>query len=199
MKDKVFFPLALLVVLLMVTAAIWPGVGRLPDGPVAGDGSNYDRVSVSGAYLNKVQAGGDAITELVRDKRGRYLLYVRAEAEALRPAPEEGPHFLLASDLEQQFSGRRVRVTVRMRPADNQGAMQAKAIYSAGRAGDSGWQIFDLQPGFTDFSFEFDVPVHTGDQGYDYLGIRPVVPVKTRAILVESITFERLGRAAAEG
>lgn len=198
MRDKVFFPLALLLAVVMVLVAVWPGIGRLPSGPVTGDGANYERVTVEGAYLNKVLAGGDAITELVRDKSGTYLLYIRSDAETLGPDPEEGPHFRLASDLEQQFSGMRIRVTVRMRPADTQGAMQAKVNYSTGRSGDSGWQMFDLVPEFSDFSFEYSVPVRSGEQGYDYLGIRPVVPSKERAILVERIVFERLGPASTQ-
>ena len=193
MKDRIFFPLALLLAAGMVLLAVWPGFGRLPDGPVTGDGANYDRITVEGAFLNKVLAGGDATTELVRAEGGGYLLYIEAQAGLLGPEPEEGPHFRLASDMEVQFSGRRIRSTVRMRPADQKGAMQARLNYSVGREGDSGWQTFDLAPGFEDFSFEFEVPQHVGDQGFDYFAIRPVVPEKSRALLVESITFERVG------
>ncbi|HBH44032.1 MAG: hypothetical protein CME99_13925 [Hyphomonas sp.] len=192
MKDRIFFPLALLLLVGMVLLAIWPAFGRLPDGSVTGDGVNYDQITIEGAFLNKVVAGGDATTELVRDGDGDYLLFIEAQAGMLGPEPEEGPHFQLASDLEVQFSGRRIRSTVRMRPADQRGAMQAKLIYSVGRDGDSGWQTFDLEPEFQDFSFEYIVPDHIGDQAFDYFAIRPVVPEKTRALLVESIVFERL-------
>ena len=193
MKDRIFFPLALLLALGMVVLAIWPAIGRLPDGAVTGDGSNYDLITVDGEFLNKVLAGGDATTELARDSDGDYLLYIEAQAGLLGPDPEEGPHFRLASDLEVQFSGRRIRCTVRMRPADQKGAMQAKVNYSVGRDGDSGWQVFDIAQGFEDFSFEYVVPDHIGDQGFDYFAIRPVVPEKSRALLVERITFERVG------
>ena len=70
--------------------------------------------------------------------------------------------------------------------------MQAKVNYSVGREGDSGWQVFDLVSGFENFSFEYVVPEHIGDQGFDYFAIRPVVPEKSRALLVESVTFERI-------
>jgi hypothetical protein len=192
MKDRIFFPLAFLLVVGMVVLAIWPAIGRLPDGPITGDGTNYDRVTVSGQFLNKILAGGDATTELVRNRGDDYLLYIEAQAGLLGPEPEDGPHFRLASDLEVQFSGRRVRCTVRMRPADQRGAMQAKVNYSVGREGDSGWQVFDLVSRFENFSFEYVVPEHIGDQGFDYFAIRPVVPEKSRALLVESVTFERI-------
>lgn len=199
MRDKIFFPLALLLVVLMVGIALQPGIGRLPTGSVAGDGSNYKKIRVEGAYLNKVIPGGKAKTQLTKDTSGKWLLYIEVTAGDLADDPESGPHFQLASDIETQFSGMRVRCTVRMKPAAKQGATQARVNYSAGRIGESGWQTFDLRPDFTDFSFVYEVPKHIGDQGYDYFAIRPVVPEKTRAMLVESITFERLGRSVPEG
>lgn len=194
MRDRIFFPLALLLVLGMVGLAIWPGLTRLPVGPVAGDGVNYDRIVIEDEYLNKVVAGGEAVTKLVRED-GRFLLLIEADAGALPDDPESGPHFQLASDLELQFSGMRIRCTVRMRPTETRGAMQARVNYLAGRVGESGWQTFDLKPEFEDFTFVYDVPQHVGDQGLDYFAIRPVVPDKTRGLLVERITFERLGRS----
>lgn len=193
MRDRLFFPLAGLLVLLMVGLAVQPGIGQLPTGSVAGDGMHYDRIVIDGAYLNKVIAGGDARTRLLRTADRGYLLEISAEADALLEAPEQGPHFRLAPDIEVQFSGRKIRVTVRARPAADQGAMQIRVNYSAGRAGESGWKQFDLQPGFTDFTFDYDVPVASGEQGVDYIAVRPVVPEKRRGILVESIVLERIG------
>ncbi len=192
MQDRLFFPLAGALVVLMIFLALQPGIGRLPTGAVAGDGVNYDRIVIEGRYLNKVIAGGDAQTRLIRTTQKSYVLQIIADVDALADSPELGPHFRLAPDIETQFSGRRIRCTIRVRPAEEQGAMEVKANYSAGRAGESGWQTFALQPGFTDFSFEYDVPVVVGDQGVDYVAVRPVVPEKRRAILVERITLERL-------
>ena len=194
MKDRIFFPLAFLLAAAMVALAVAPGIGRLPSGPLTGDGQHYDKITVTGKYLNKIIAGGDAITRLDSGADGRRHLYIEANAGALNDAPELGPHFRLAADLELQFSGFAIRCTVRARPADDHGAMQMQANYSAGRAGESGWQVFDLRPGFQDYSFEYDVPLIEGDQGVDYFAIRPVVPDKSRALIVEEVTFERLKR-----
>ena len=194
MKDRIFFPLAFLVAAGMVVLAVSPGIGRLPSGALTGDGQHYDRITVSDTYLNKIIAGGNAVTRLQKGQSGRTELYIEADVDALDSAPELGPHFRLAADLELQFSGYRIRATVRARPADDHGAMQMQTNYSAGRVGNSGWQVFDLQPGFADYSFEYDVPLIEGDQGVDYFAIRPVVPDKSRALVVESVTFERLAR-----
>ena len=42
------------------------------------------------------------------------------------------------------------------------------------------------------------MPVIEGEQGVDYFGIRPVVPDKSRALIVEEVKFERLQRWADE-
>ena len=194
MKDRTFFPLAFLLSISMIGASVAPALGRLPEPPFAGDGENYAQVTIAGDYLNTVEAGGDAIVQLTRGAQGQRLVYIEAKPDVLRSEAEAGPHFSLAADLEQQFSGMRMRCTVRVKPAEVRGAMRVALNYSAGRSGESGWQEFDLMPHFTDVSFEFDVPVHRGDQGLDYLGIRPVLETKPRALLVERITFERLGR-----
>jgi hypothetical protein len=196
MKDRIFFPLALLVAAGMVGIALMPGIGRLPTGAVTGDGVNYSEITVSGDYLNKIVAGGDAVTRLIDGPDGRKQLYIEVDAGVLDAAPELGPHFRLAADMEVQFAGYTVRSTVRARPADTSGALQMETNYSAGRAGDSGWQVFDLERGFQDFSFDYDVPLIEGDQGVDYFGIRPVVPEKSRALVVEEVKFERLRRWA---
>ncbi len=192
LKDRSFFPLAFALGLAMVALAFSPALGRLPEGPVAGDGSQYNRITIEGAYLNKLYTAGDAKVRLERGGNGPTAAYIEVAAGALADAPELGPHFRLAADIEQQFSGKRVRCTVTVKPAQDRGATQMMVNYSAGRVGESGWKVFDLQPGATDFSFEFDVPTHVGDQGFDYFAVRPVVPEKVRALLVEKIVFERL-------
>lgn len=191
MRDKFFFPLAALLAVMMVFLAIQPGIGRLPTGAVAGDGLNYSRIVIDGNYLNKVVPGTDTSAQLIRDS-GTYFLYIEAAADDLVAAPELNPHFRLAADIEMQFAGHRVRVTARVRPADTRGASQVEMNYSAGRVGDSGWQTLDLGQGFTEVSFEYDVPPLQGDQGVDYIAIRPAVPEGTRAIILERIVLERL-------
>lgn len=192
MRDRIFFPLAGLLVIMMVFLALQPGIGRLPTGAVAGDGINYDRIVIEGDYLNKAIAGGDARTELVRTPGGGYVLEISAAVDALNDAPELGPHFRLAPDIEMQFADRNIRVTASIKPADERGAEEVKLNYSAGRAGESGWRTFPLQAGFSDVTFEYKVPPPTGEQGVDYIAVRPVVPDKQRGILVERITLERL-------
>ncbi len=192
MRDFVFFPLAALLAGGMIWLSIMPAFGAKPSGPVTGDGVNYDRIEVSGDMLYKVIAGGDLRTEVQTTPEGEKQLFLEVEAGALADGVEYGPHFRLAADIETQFSGRRIRVTVSAQPAEAKGAEQLLINYSAGRVGESGWETFDLGQQNLDVAFEYTVPQIQGDQASDYLGIRPVVPDGVRGVLISKIVLERL-------
>jgi len=128
-------------------------------------------------------------------KRQR-AIEIGVDADSLSDDPVLGPHFPLAADLEVQFSGFEIEVTVRAKPGETRGATQMQVNYSTGRNGESGWQVFDLKPDYDSYRFTYEVPLHSGEQGLDYLGIRPVVPDKSRTLLVEGVEFRRLRRWA---
>ena len=190
MRDRIFYPLALLLAGLIVFLAVRPALGALPTGPVSVGDGQYSTVTVEGTQLNRIETGGEARIELVREQ-GATWLQIETAAGTLSDDPQLGPHFPLAADLERQFSGFEMTITVRARPGDPPGATQMRVNYSTGREGESDWQVFDLKPDFDDYSFVYKVPVKTGENGLDYLAIRPVTPDKTRNLLIERVTFER--------
>lgn len=190
MGDRFFYPTALFLAGLIVFLAIRPALGALPTGPVSVGNLQYDNVTVEGVDLNRIETGGEARIELVREN-GDTMIQVETAAGTLSEDPRLGPHFPLAADLERQFSGFEMMITVRAKPGQPPGATQMKVNYSTGRDGESGWQAFDLKPDFDDYSFRYQVPVKTGENGLDYLAIRPVTPDKTRNLLIERVVFER--------
>lgn len=190
MNDRLFFPVIFLVAAGLVWLAMMPGIGALPSGPVSVGDGNYSLVEVSGLQLNRIEAGGEAEIELVRGNGPTHLL-IETMAGALPDDPMQGPHFVLAADLEVQFSGFEMDITVRAKPGERLGATQMMVNYSTGREGESGWQVFDLQPDWADFTFTYRVPAKSGENALDYLAIRPVTPDKTRSLLIESVTFRR--------
>lgn len=192
MRDRFFFPLALLLAVGMVWLGVRPAYSAKPSGPITGDGVNYDRIEISGDMLYKVVAGGDASTEIQTGPNGEIQLYLDVEGGSLADGVEFGPHFRLASDIETQFSGRRIRVTVSVQPAQVKGAEQVLLNYSAGRVGESGWQVLNLAQGSVDVVLEYKVPIMEGDQASDYLGIRPLVPEDRRGVIITKIVMERL-------
>ena len=197
MKDRLFFPLIALLAGGLVYLALMPGIGALPSGPVSVGDGNYSLVEVDGVQLNRIEAGGEVDIELVRGD-GPTHLRIETIAGALQDDPVLGPHFVLAADLEVQFSGFEMDVVVRAKPGERLGATQMMVNYSTGREGESGWQTFNLQPDWADFTLTYRVPVKPGENALDYLAIRPVTPDKTRSLLIESVTFRRKGRWASQ-
>ncbi|MEM7766009.1 MAG: hypothetical protein AAF253_00805 [Pseudomonadota bacterium] len=194
-KDTVFYPLAAIAAALLVLLALSPAFGALPSGPVSVGDGQYGAVSVSGLQLNRMQPGVEATLTLV-ESADPTAIEIGVDAETLSDDPVLGPHFPLAADLEVQFAGYEIAITVRAKPGPTRGATRMQVNYSTGRDGESGWQAFDLKPGYDDYTFVYDVPARTGEQGLDYLGIRPVVPDKSRTLLVEEVRFERRKRLA---
>lgn len=200
MSDRIFFIVAALAGAFMVTLALLPGMNALPAGPVSGGNTDYSRIEISGTQLNRMVAGGESIIELQR-VGGETVLYIEADAEALPDDPLRGPHFVLATDLETVFAGRKLRITVNARAADRYGAQGINLNYALGNAEASGWEEFVMTKEFQDVTFEYDLPTKNvgAEPGYDYLAIRPVVPEKQRAILVRSVVLEPIGPPRAMG
>ena len=196
MGDRLFFPLIILLAGGLVLLALSPQFGALPSGPVSVGDMNYDRVSVEGMELNRMEAGGDAEVKLVEVADGAAAIEIVTMAGALSENPQFGPHFVLAADLEVQFSGFEVEILVTARPGDTRGATQMQVNYSTGRDGESGWQVFDLKRDWDTFSFTYKVPVKSGENALDYLAIRPVTPDKTRSIMIRQVEFRRGARWA---
>ena len=124
-------------------------------------------------------------------RNGQPVLKIESLAGTQRRDPSRGPHFELDADIERVFSDHEVQITVTARPNERKGAHAFQAIYSAGRPGDSGWQTFDMVPGWREYQFIYRVPQKSGENAFDYLGLRPVVLEDTRSILIKRITFQR--------
>ncbi len=194
MKDYLFFPLAAIIAAGLIAFAALPGRDRQACGSVSGAGTSYAIIELTAADMCRLEAAGQARLNLLGLEGAPTAMRISAGAGMLGDRPDRNPHFRLAADLEQAFSGFRVRTTIEARPADEGGALALEANYSEGAKGNSGWQRFDLKPGWNTYSFEWDVPARTRteDQGVDYLALRPYVPEKTRAVDVRAVTFERV-------
>jgi hypothetical protein len=66
-------------------------------------------------------------------------------------------------------------------------ASQFEANYFAKVDGESGWRQFDLTREFQPYTLTFHTPRRGREEGYDYLGIRPVAPDKHRVMDIRSV------------
>lgn len=191
MTDTVFFPLAGLIAIVMVSLAFRQSGSALPTGSISGADTDYRIIRVSGIDLNRFKPSEYAEYAIVPTDTGP-VLRVSATQDFFPGNPDSGPHFRLAPDLETVFSGKELRISVRARSTIEAGAAQFEVNYSTGPEGQSGWKRFQLQRNFQNFSFEFTVPPANQDQGVDFLGIRPVINGNKSSIEIESLTFVNL-------
>lgn len=193
MRDQVFYPLIGLVVVAMITSALWLGWQKPQCGPFGGaDGpEDYSLIILSGEDLCRMEAylGYDLNLE---DE----VLTIRAERDANLPDAQRNAHFRLGPDLETVYAGHKLRISLTVKPTNGAGAEAFEFNYSAGKAGDSGWIRFDLKPDWDTYTAEVDVPrkLLENNVALDYIAVRPVVPDKTRGIELREIRFRRLGQ-----
>jgi hypothetical protein len=103
---------------------------------------------------------------------------------------------VLAEDLEYALESRPVEVVIEARSVGDFAASQFEANYFAKVEGESGWRAFTLTREFQPYTLTFHTPRRGREEGYDYVGIRPVTPDKHRVMDVKSIRIRVAGQKA---
>ena len=193
LPDPIFYPLIAMLAGGMIFLAMEPFKERKPSGPLSAGAANALDLSVSGDELYRFRAGRVGEITLQADDGATHLTVLLSPEEKY-DTPLYGPHLVLDSDLERNYEGRKIRVTVEAKRAPEAPSSGMEINYSAGSLGESGWHSFDLKSEFTSHSLEYDVPFADSSLGRDYLAIRPQVHAKfTSGIEIRSIRFEGLG------
>ncbi|MEL6257977.1 MAG: hypothetical protein AAFQ67_02830 [Pseudomonadota bacterium] len=186
LSDRFFFPLSILLAIAMVGLALVPAWGRLPDGPVSGGGKNYQKIIVDGVDLNRVRSPGRDDHALVREGERTWLV-VNGATEELGRA-NDGPYIPLAADIEKQFGGREIQISVRARASAPATSAVMELNYEADAEHTSGWIVFSLGDTYQTQAFTFTPPPPSDALGLDFLGIRGL---GAAAIEIDQIVFER--------
>jgi hypothetical protein len=195
MSDKLFFPLAFLLAAAFVLLALNPWADRPPSGPVSGGGRNAEDITIAGAELHRFIAGNLGRLEIAPPDggSGAPVLHISRLAEQAYEDPKSGPHLVLAEDVEYALEHRDIEVIVEARATGAFAASQFEVDYLAKPGFESGWKSFELTPQFKTYSLPFKTPPRGDELGYDYLGIRPVVPDKHRTMEVRSVRIHAVG------
>ncbi len=188
MRDHLFFPVSAILAAAFVFVGLDPYAERLPSGPVSGGGRDAHDVTVSGDELNRFIVGetGGATLDLVRPTSGESFLRIDRQMSDYSD-PRLGPHLMLAEDLEYALESRPIEVVIEARSVGDFAASQFEANYFAKVDGETGWRTFDLTREFQPYVLTFHTPRRGREEGYDYLGIRPVTPDKHRVMDVRSV------------
>ena len=176
--------------------AVNPFAARLPTGAVSGGGRNALDVTVQGDELNRFVLGelSGLNIDLMHPDGGKAFLRIDRQSTAKYEDPRLGPHLVLAEDLEFALESRPIEVVIEARSVGDFPASRFEANYFAKTESESGWQSFTLTREFQPYTLTFYTPKRISEEGYDYVGVRPVSPDKHRVMDVRSVRIRSVGK-----
>ncbi len=198
MPDSLFFPASALFAGLLVFLALQPFADRPPSGPVSAGAANAEDVTIANDQLRRFlpgEVGGISF----QDEAGETTIRLSRLAEYIYEDPRMGTHLVVAEDLEYAFENRPIEITIEARSTGEVPATEFEANYLARPGEESGWQTFTLTREFAPYVLEYTPPRRGETLGYDFLGVRPVVPEKRRTMEIRSIRFRAAGPKALQG
>ncbi len=199
MPDTLFFPAAALLAGLLVFLALEPFADRPPSGPISAGAGNAEDITVQSEQLHRFLPGEvGGITFQTADD-GQTTIRLSRLAEYIYEDPRKGTHLVIAEDLEYAFENRPIEITIEARSTGEVPATDFEANYLARPGEESGWRTFTLTREFAPYSFEYSPPRRGETLGYDFLGVRPVVPEKRRTMEIRSIRLRAAGPKAIAG
>ncbi len=169
MRDRVFYPLFVVVALAIIALALAPGLGRGKLNPAEIAKKGY---VLQGADLQKLAAAPATLIRSVTGADGTALARLSTNIPRDLAPKSAGVFGTLGPNFEQAFGGRRIEISVTARSAPENPLDRFKLGYFTSGAGDSGWRDFVLTPKFKDYSFTF-TPARPDKPGNDYIGIWP--------------------------
>jgi hypothetical protein len=195
MDDRIFFPLAAILAGTFVFMALDPYADRPPTGPVSAGGRNVQDLTVAGRELHRFILGeGKGMTlDVEMPAGGAPVLRIDRETGNNYLDPRLGPHLVVAEDLEYALESRPIEVIIEARSTGDFPASSFEANYFAKVDGESGWQSFPLTREFAPYTLAYFTPRRGRDEGYDYIGIRPVAPDKHRQMEIRSVRIRQAG------
>ena len=195
MRDILFFPVAAVLASTFIFVALDPYAERLPTGAVSGGGRDAQDLTVKGTELNRFTIGNfkGVSLQLVRPDGGEPFLRIDRQASATYEDPSRGPHLVLAEDMEVALESRPIEVIIEARSVGDAPAAAFEANYFAKVEGESGWRQFPLTREFQTYTLSFFTPRRQREEGYDFIGVRPVVPNGHREMDVRSVRIRSAG------
>lgn len=195
MRDILFFPVAAALASTFIFVALDPYAERLPTGVVSGGGRDAQDLTVKDTELNRFTVGnikGMGI-QLIRPDGGLPFLRIDRQASADYDDPRLGPHLVLAEDMEVALESRPIEVIIEARSVGETPASAFEANYFAKVEGESGWRQFPLTREFQTYTLSYFTPRRGREEGYDFIGVRPVAPDGLSEMDVRSVRIRSAG------
>ncbi|WP_022698359.1 hypothetical protein [Euryhalocaulis caribicus] len=175
MPDRLFYPLFILLIAGMITAALLPGPDRSNTLALNQDSANGPMLA-RGADLRALRAAEGLSVDLHESEDGDEVEYARARATRAEGVGDgsAGVFITIAPRQERALNGRTVRVAVLARARGADATDRFLVGYFTGDSpGSSGWREFTPTREFETYVFTFALPEKDGPPGVDYLGVWP--------------------------
>lgn len=193
MPDSLFFSAAALFAGILVLMALQPFADRAPSGPISAAQGNAEDITVDGEQLRRFLPGDVGGITFEDSGEGETTIRLSRLAEYVYEDPRRGTHLVLAEDVEFGLENRPIEVIIEARSTGDVAATYFEANYLARPSEESGWQRFTLTREFAPYTLTYSPPPRGESLGYDFLGVRPVVPEKRRTMQIRSIRFRAAG------
>lgn len=189
MRDRYFYPLAIVVIVGIVIYALLPGRSgamRKSDQEILNSGYH-----LSGAELRRLTAADGTVINFRSDDAGNVSSAILLSSIPVERAPlSAGVFATLGNDYERMFGGRELKISVNARAGNLQPLERFKFGYFTAGAGDSGWNEFTLGPEYEEFNFRYSPKRPTETAGYDYVGIWPGDKGDRHTMEIDSLKIE---------
>lgn len=182
MKDRYFYPLAMLIIVAMVAYALSFKVDNTP--------SNEDIYERKDVQLEELFPSPGTTVVMGGSEVDRHAILGAHMSRDIAPS-SAGVFGTLGPVYEANFGGARIAITVRAKKGEAAPSLKMELGYFTSGVGDSEWQIFELTDEYADYSFEFS-PEKPARKGSDYIGIWPDPSGQGGTISVQSVKVERL-------
>lgn len=186
MKDRYFYPLAILFVIGMIYGVL---TFNNPAKPLSADDIRKQGYTLSGANLAFLTAASGTSFEMATSLEGSQYVVMRAHKTPEETDPSPGVFGTLIPAYDEAFSGREVKITVRARQGGEHPAQDVFIGYFSSNTV-TGWRRFALSSTYQDYSFNYVFPETLNKADYGYLGVWPDTEGKNRSVDVESFRIE---------
>lgn len=189
MRDLYFYPLAIVVIALIIGVSLSVGDYERPtDAQIKQSGYN-----IADEDLTRLTASEGTNYEYVGATQGSPAfarLWTHQNKDNV--GASAGVFAPLNSDYERAFAGERLRMIITARQSQSNPLEGFEAGYFTAGAGDSGWKTFSLTREWADYEFEFQPGFPKADPDIDYFGIWPGRTAETLSMDVSEMRIEVL-------
>lgn len=184
LRDRFFYPLAMLIILAIVGLALSFGGGEeITDSEILAEGWTLSGPALNGLTISPGSNGAYI------DEDGGFMRLSQFTPDGVGPT-SIGVFATLGPIHERAFSGQALEITLRARASRSNPLNYFETAYFPMESEASGWTKFDLTPEWQDYQFSFTPPIVDAPENVDLITVFPGREGKSEQMDLASIRVE---------